>query len=318
MPIAADENFKLSDALIITCSYRKDFDRCRLLCRSVDRFVDPAVRHILFVPACDVSLFSPLATDRREIRAQEGLFPGWRHFKSLDTRLAKFAPFLRRDFFIDQRFRILRGWIAQQIVKIKASQTADAAVLLHLDSDIAMIRPLSADSLVPGGKVRFYAVPGAADLPSHRKWHDTAARLLGTGTVGYSGSDYIDHGTVWSRDIVERMCRRIESVTGDAWEDALSKCLHFSEYILYGMFLDFVDDGPTPIHRTDAPFCLSQWGGSLADAASRTAFLDRLQPDQVGLGAQSTVPLSAEDRTALWEAAIARAEAQDRGFETAP
>ena len=54
---------------IVTASYAPDFERCRLLCETIDRFVTGASHHYILVEQRDVALFRQLA-DARPHRRQ--------------------------------------------------------------------------------------------------------------------------------------------------------------------------------------------------------------------------------------------------------
>ena len=60
-------------AAIVTASYAPDFERCRLLCETIDRFVTGASRHYILVEQRDVALFRQLETrdriDRQRARS---------------------------------------------------------------------------------------------------------------------------------------------------------------------------------------------------------------------------------------------------------
>ena len=46
---------------LVTATYAADFERCRLLCETVDRHVTGMTRHLLLVSDPDVALFRQLA-----------------------------------------------------------------------------------------------------------------------------------------------------------------------------------------------------------------------------------------------------------------
>ena len=49
---------------MVTASYAPDFERCRLLCETIDRFVTGAPRHYILVEQRDVALFRQLGNAR--------------------------------------------------------------------------------------------------------------------------------------------------------------------------------------------------------------------------------------------------------------
>ena len=62
-------------AAIVTASYAPDFERCRLLCETIDRFVAGAPRHYILVEQRDVALFRQLETRDRVIISERDLLP---------------------------------------------------------------------------------------------------------------------------------------------------------------------------------------------------------------------------------------------------
>ena len=52
---------------LITPSYWRDFERCALLCESIDRYVTSFARHYLVVADDDVRLFAKFKSERRPV-----------------------------------------------------------------------------------------------------------------------------------------------------------------------------------------------------------------------------------------------------------
>src|SRR4029077_16823877 len=60
--VIARETHEMSALALLTPTYARDLEICRLLCESVDRHVKSFSRHYLLVPDRDVALFAPLAS----------------------------------------------------------------------------------------------------------------------------------------------------------------------------------------------------------------------------------------------------------------
>ena len=115
---------------IMTASYSADFDRCSLLCESIDRFVEGDWHHYLLVDRGDVTLFSKLAAPNRTVISEAELFPAW---------LRSFSdPFSggRRRVWISPFSMPLRGWHAQQLRRLAMARHVEADMLLSIDSDV--------------------------------------------------------------------------------------------------------------------------------------------------------------------------------------
>lgn len=287
---------------LITLSFSGDLECCRLLCETADRFAPAGAAHLLAVPAADMALFRPLAGGRRTLVPQEELLPGWLRklpLPSPEWRRRLRLP--RRNVYVSFRGRPVRGWIAQQIMKLNAAAGAATDTVLHLDSDTAFVRPLPVTALAADGLVRLARFPGAADDAMHAPWHRAASRLLGLPASDYHEADYIDQFVTWRRANVRGLLERIGRTTGRDPIEALAATRDFSEYILYGVYCDKVLGLAASGHAaSDTSLCETVWsepeGGAIPEVG----------PGRYGLGIQSTIPLSPEARRRIVARAIER------------
>jgi len=213
---------------MITCSYAPDLERCRRLCRSVDRWADPAIRHYVIVPARDRHLFATLGGTRREILSVQDILPGT--YRQL--------PFTQR-WWLAPGGEPVRGWILQQITKLCADRVTQAEYLLFADSDLLFLRPFGLHTVVRDDRLRLHRVPGAKSAGRHLRWHHKAADLLGL-ERRYFGADYIGQLITWRRSQLIGLKQRIESMRGRPWDRCIARSWEFSEYILYGAYVDAV------------------------------------------------------------------------------
>jgi hypothetical protein len=218
----------------------------------------------------------------------------------------------RRDVYLTAFGPPVRGWIAQQIIKLGAATALDWDVVVHVDSDVAFVRPLDPARLARDGAVRLYRNPAADRLPTHDRWHEAAGDLLGVSGTRYFGADYIGTVVVWSPAIAREMTARIARVAGGDWRKALARRPHFSEYVLYGAFCDGVLGDAAPVFRTDEELALTRWSEALSER-DEDAFVDSLRPTDVAIAVQSTLGLSPERRAALVRRCEARAAAGSLG-----
>ncbi|HRK23417.1 MAG TPA: DUF6492 family protein [Beijerinckiaceae bacterium] len=299
---------------IVTCSYSGDYDACRILCESIDRFVPAAMAHTLYVPRADVPMFAHLGNARRRIATQEELLPGWfwkLPLPSPEWRARLLLP--RRNVYLTPFSLPVRGWIAQQVMKLAATQRAETDIVVNIDSDNAFIRPLTMDHLVRDGRVRFYRNPDKVPLESHRRWHRAAGKLLGLPDSDFYGAEYIHPLVVWRRDVLRAMLDRIVEVTGMDWQKALARTTHFAEFVLYGVYADKVAGlDQAGLWASDQPFCLSRWAEDFRSAADEVAFVNELQPRHVTCLIQSTIPMPPNERQRIFNLATDAAAAMDR------
>jgi Family of unknown function (DUF6492) len=297
---------------IVTLSFHGDLDVCRTLCASIDGFASDEFLHSLYVPASDVPLFADLATERRRVATQESLLPRWfwkAPLPSPQWRKRLFLP--RRNVYLTPFSPPVRGWIAQQIMKIAATLASAHDVVAFLDSDNALIRRLTVDRLAKDGLWSFYRHLDHPDLPGSGRYYESARRLLGLPNDNYR-PNYIHPMIVWRRAVVEGMIRRIEQTTGQNWIKALARTPHFAEYVIYGLYVERVIDlAAAESFAEFRPLVHSSWVNPLKSDGEAQAFVDALTPDHVGCNIQSTSGMSSERRSQVREMLIRRAAQQD-------
>ena len=299
--------------LLVTCSYRGDISACRALCESVDRWVDEHIEHLIVVPPGDVKLFSELSGPRRRIATDNDYLPNL--FFKLPMPSAKWRKRLRlprRNIYVTPFSPPVRGWIAQQLIKIATARDASADIVVHVDSDNTFIRRFGADEIVREDKVRLYRDPVRVASETHPAWHRAAGRLLGLEPRDFYDAEYIDQLVVWRPEVVRQMTAHIEQVTGRRWWVALCRTLHFAEYILYGVFSDKVRGLEASGHYADEKsLCLTRWSGEFASEVEETAFAESVERQHVICCLQSTIALSSEVRSRVHGDVERRAAIQD-------
>ncbi|RYE09873.1 MAG: hypothetical protein EOP22_07530 [Hyphomicrobiales bacterium] len=285
---------------LITASYRRDLESCRLLCDSMDRFVTGYSTHYLVVPREDVALFAALAGPKRVIVDEDELLQAgltqlpikWK------GRTYFWAPWLGRPIF---------GWHLQQLRKIAMTLAQPQARVMHVDSDNCFVRPFDV-SRFASGPVPLFLDPGAvtdARLPDHATWLRNAHALLGLQAPVLPGDDYVGQMIVWDRAAVTAMTERIEAVTGQPWLRAIARTGTFSEYMLYGAMVAN-DRALMARHEIvhESP-CLTYWDGAALDGAALRALAKKLGPGQSAIAVQSFIgtPVELIRQLALHEAA---------------
>ncbi|MBB4198687.1 hypothetical protein CCR94_06800 [Rhodoblastus sphagnicola] len=296
------------DASIVTLSYRGDFDYCRLLCQSLDAFAK-GLSHRLFVPAQDEELFSVLATPDRTIGFERDLLPFWLlKLPMPGPRLRQLLRLPRRNLYLNLRGAPIRGWIAQQIMKIEAGAQSPTEIVVHMDSDGVFIRPLTREMLVNAqGLVRFYRNPAAETRATHVLWREVACRLLNVDPNSINPGDYINFCVVWRRSIVRRMIERIEKVAGTDWRVVLAREPHFSEYTLYGVFVESLGIEAAGHFAAEQSQVHAIWDIEPETPQEEDEFIDGLETHHIALLIQSTARMPFGKRLELLERAKGRA-----------
>lgn len=272
--------------LVLTPSYRPDHDLCADLNRSLVRHAPSTVRHAVVVPTADLPLFRALSGDRTAVLDVRDVLPRQLHK----------VP--RANVWVSHRrpWPPVRGWVAQQVVKLAAVAVATEDVVLVADSDLTFVRPFTARTYAPGGVVPLYRQDGAvtAHLPRHMVWHDTARRLLGLPPdPAPARPDYVCWPCAWEPSVARRLLARIEAATGLPWAAAVGRELHVSEMVLYGVFVDEVEARERPVVHTADMRCPAYSDERALDGDGLAAFLGRLRADDVA------VMVSAKSGTSL-------------------
>jgi Family of unknown function (DUF6492) len=266
----------MSSLAVLTPSYSPDFELCRALNRSVLAWTPPDVQHHIIVPRRDLELFGALRSPRTGVCTVEQLLP----------RRMMGVPMVNAWLNLRRPYPPIRGWVMQQVVKLRAAAEIAADMLLLVDSDVVLVRPVTAQTFQTDGRVRFYRAEAAVDagLPRHMIWHDVARKLLGLPPAGPPPlPDYVSAFNVWERRVVLALLDRIERATGRAWLDAIASQLHVSEFILYGVFVDCGLGKSADVLAADSMLCHSYWNPEPLDPAAIDQFVHGLSPDDVAV-----------------------------------
>jgi hypothetical protein len=271
--------------VILTKSYTPDFELCADLSRSVRENAPETADHNIIVPRSDLKLFGQLRSPRTHICCEQDFLP--RSF--IAVPLSNFTLNLSRPF------PPVRGWIMQQVIKLAAVAASEHDVVLLADSDVEFARPFTAETFVRDGAVRFFRQPDQIDerLPRHVTWHRVARKLLGLPSAEPPLPDYISPLVAWDPALVRRMLERIATVAGRPWPSAIAGLFHFSECILYGVFVDEVVRGSAAAFASHDPLCLFHWSGVALTHETAAEFLNRMRPTDIAamISSKSLTPL---------------------------
>lgn len=226
-------------------------------------------------------------------------------------RLARLAPSARvAAVNVVRPWPPIRGWILQQILKLAAAPRIDADVVVLMDADVQFIRPVSESTFICDGRVSLYRVEGGVDeaLPEHVAWHRTARRLLGLPQHAPPFHDYVSSFTAWDPAVVGALLARIEAVTGRRWIDAIGSERKFSEWTLYGVFVDEVLGPPANAETTSRSHCHDYWDPVPLSDDAASAFARATTGDDVAvmISAKSRTPLETRRRALAEITALAR------------
>ncbi|MGB5635502.1 MAG: DUF6492 family protein [Waterburya sp.] len=223
---------------IITPSYQPDFAKCRLLAESVDKFAVSEIHHYIVVDQKDFKLFQQLSNSHRTVITVESILPWW----------IQKIPLSKNGWFSWKTLPI-RNWLVQQIVKLEIANHLCEDILIFVDSDVTFVRDFDPRQCVQNGKVRLLResfIPSPEfNLDIQLKWRDNAKSLLSLSSLQEVNQEnhfihYIGNLITWKRDNVLKLHQHIETVTQKSWIEAITSYWNFSEYVLYGIFVDHV------------------------------------------------------------------------------
>lgn len=216
---------------IVTPTYAPDFDRCRFLIESSQRFLRTSAIHYLVISKSDFPVFKTLVSDNVKLIVKEEVLP--RRYVQL--------PFLikNKSVWIDIKGRIIRGWIIQQIIKLSASNFTTEKNIIFMDSDEFFIRDTHLnDFFIKNNRLRLFR----SNIPCLSLWASTISKLLGLELSVCQKCSYVGHPVTWDSDILCRLHSYLSFRHGDYWPFVITKHWHFSEYQLYGVFSEYLTD----------------------------------------------------------------------------
>jgi hypothetical protein len=267
---------------LITPSFAPDFDRCKLLVDSANRFVRGIDQHYLVVDRRDVALFRSLARGRVELLVKEDLLP--KGYKPLAGS---------RRWWRSSRGWPVRGWIVQQVTKLAVSECVDADAYLFADSDVMFVREWDAGQLWQGDDVRLFREQRRGVMLAdwrYRAWYRAAAKYTHVLDPNALVGGYIAQLNTLRRDRIADLLHTIEELHQRDWRDALLHTFDFSEYILYGVFAE--NTCALQGHFADPrPLSLSSWYFDISTPEHVQQFLKHLEPHHVAVHLQSNLKL---------------------------
>lgn len=233
---------------IITPSYAPDYHRCKLLCESMDKHSSNASNHYVVVDKKDYKLFSCLQSSNRQVITVESVLPWW---------IIK-SPF--KNGWFSFKSIPLRNWIVQQLVKLSMAEIVEEDILIFVDSDVVFVKNFSLNSFIQGDRVRLFREPAVVPHESELgKWTNISTNLLKIPAVDFPASNYLGNFIVWKRDNVLALYQHLEQVHGKNWLEVIANSWHLSEYILYGVFVEYVLGETSNHYYDDRLICHNYW-----------------------------------------------------------
>jgi hypothetical protein len=261
---------------IVTPSYAPDFELCRDLVASVRRHAIGLSEHRIIVPARDRSLFDELSAPSVRIQTVEDILP---------RAIAKIPGV---NMWLNWRapFPPVRGWIAQQVVKLAAAAQSRAEGVLLVDSDIVFVRGFSMSDYSDGLALTIYRLAGGVHqgMTRHLEWDRVARRLLELPPAPHGDlPDYICCPCLWRPSVVRELLERVSHSGNGGWATLVARQMHFSEMALYGTFVDEVLSPDVAVHHRQDMRCLNHYEEAPLGERELVALLSRIRPTDVAV-----------------------------------
>lgn len=221
---------------IVTQSYRDDFDACKLLCESIDRFA-PGYDHFIFVNDEDYDLFvAALQYGSHRIFKKSVLLPRY----ILKTPI----HFRGHTFWITPCTIPVRGWIIQQICKLAVFEILPEKyqAVLHFDSELVLVRPLTPEAYRDGEHYHLHKRHVDDSYPTQKDFVHAAAKLLNLtkeeiASLRNTGYMCLPFCCVRANNdaLLQQLSKK--DIFGD-WKRVLCNTYRFSEFYLYSIFTE--------------------------------------------------------------------------------
>lgn len=259
---------------VVTPTYGPDIELCADLNRSVRRH-GTDVLHRIIVPRSDLSATSGWADDTTVVVPADTYLPAWLRRVPGNVHVD-----IRRPWWP------VRGWITQQIIKLEATSRSSASVVVVADSDLFFVRAFDRDSFCVDGRPSWFRLADGVhrEMPRHLAWHAVARELLGLPvSTANSLPDYICWPCSWEPAVVRAMLQRIEDVHSRPWQRLIAAQRHFSEMILYGVYVEEVCSDTRARVPVDQMRCVHHSAEDDLDGDGIRALLATLSPDDVAV-----------------------------------
>lgn len=280
------------ESCIITPSYKPDFERCRLLAESIDKFSRSPIHHYIIVDRRDYKLFQQLAASKRTVLTVESILPWWIHK----------IPWLQNGW-LSLKTLPIRNWLVQQIVKLEIANWIEQDVFIFVDSDVALIRPFEHTQFIKNDRLRLFreTIPLAqwgSETSTWFKWFNTAHKLLnlppfiGFASQGYV-TNYVGNFITWRRENVLRLHEYLEQANHKSWIEAIASCWHFSEYTLYGVFVEQILKEQSGHYFDPQKVSHDYWGTEVLSEQELQQMLQNIPPEYISvmISAKSKTPV---------------------------
>jgi Family of unknown function (DUF6492) len=272
----------------ITPSYPGDLARFRLQCESMDAMAQGDWRHYVLIADHDYEVFKEFEGPRRQVITDSVLLPKWLKPVRRPFNKAGNWMWIRTNFGLP--LWPMSGWHVQQFRKMLIARHIDEENMVMVDSDSFFIRPFNVEKFKTNGFLRLYrkqsAIVDTENYAEHVKWVKQSSSILGIELEKLPATDYIGNLVTWRRDYALAMIDHIENHNGSDLVSIMGRHRTFSEYQIYGSFVERVLQSPRQPGDAAELTC-THWGAGALLSQSIEAFMANLSDEQIAIGVQS-------------------------------
>jgi Family of unknown function (DUF6492) len=223
----------------MTPTHIGDIDQFAVLRRSIEVFA-PGIPHIALVNTEDCRKFQ----DRFKASSSLQILPSARILpRDLERRRRKSGPKWLTGKWLNKG--LIRGWHAQQLMKIFALAKCPYEAVVFMDSDVFICRPLSRDYFFVDGRLKLFrrdAAVNAECLDFDISTHDILGNPLHRIQVSEL-YDYIFSPTCFRRSSAVRLLAEFEARGRSNWVKRFLEQKRPSEYNLLGHAATVLEGG---------------------------------------------------------------------------
>jgi len=267
--------------ILVTPTFAPDFKRCKELLGSCDRWVSGVDEHYLIIDSKDAALFKPLQTSSVRVICKEELLP-------IDLWQ---IPFQNRWWFTSGSLPV-RGWILQQVIKLAFAQQSKADAVVFADSDLVFIKPFNLNSLWRSNQLRLWRQPRGPKqyrCQRYQNWYNFAAKVLEVEDAASLKGGFISQLMSMRPDVVRKLCQVLERRFQRPWYQVLLNTWDFSEYTLYGLFVESLEKQEAPHFFVRESLCHSSWHYKIASEQDVTGFIANAKAQHCAVHLQSNL-----------------------------
>lgn len=270
---------------LVTPTYAPDYQRCKAMLKSSEQWVTSVDEHLLIVDHNDLDLFRSLQNPRVRVICKEEVLP-----------LGLYRIPLQKRWWLTNCSLPVRGWILQQIIKLAVAKQSHADAVIFADSDLMFINPLDLNNLWRHGQLRLYRTERRPHLyknPRYRNWYGFSCRSFDLGEPEHQAGAYIVQLATMRPEMTAKLCDALEKKYAQPWYQALLNTWDFSEYVLYGCFVESYINQHGERHSghylTDKELCHSSWFYEINSEADIEHFVETSQLQHCAVHLQSNL-----------------------------